>query len=67
MQLSLVGINHKTAPITIREKVAISGENLIDALSLLHSYVSQGVILSICNPSLIFLNSSSGLMGLEDL
>ena len=26
MQLSLVGINHKTAPITIREKVAISGE-----------------------------------------
>ena len=54
MQLSLVGINHKTAPITIREKVAISGESLIDALSLLHSYVPQGVILSTCNRTEIY-------------
>lgn len=54
MQLSLVGINHQTAPITIREKVAISGESLIEALSLLHSYVPQGVILSTCNRTEIY-------------
>ncbi len=54
MQLSLVGINHQTAPIAIRENVAISGESLIDALSLLHSYVPQGVILSTCNRTEIY-------------
>jgi glutamyl-tRNA reductase len=54
MQLSLVGINHQTAPITIREKVAIGGESLIDALSSLHAYVPQGVILSTCNRTEIY-------------
>ncbi len=49
MRLSLIGINQQTAPIAIREKVAISGESLGDTLSLLRSYLPQGVILSTCN------------------
>ncbi len=59
MRLSLVGINHQTAPITIREKVAISGESLCDTLSLLHSYVPQGVILSTCNRTEIYIVTDS--------
>ena len=54
MQLSLVGINHQTAPVTIREKVAISGDALSSALSHLHDYVPQGVILSTCNRTEIY-------------
>ena len=59
MRLSLVGINHQTAPITIREKVAISGDGLSDTLALLHSYVSQGVILSTCNRTEIYVFDDS--------
>jgi glutamyl-tRNA reductase len=54
MQLSLVGVNHNTAPITIREKVAISAEKLHDSLSLLRSYIPHGVILSTCNRTEIY-------------
>ncbi len=54
MQLSLVGVNHNTAPITIREKVAISAEKLADSLSLLRSYIPHGVILSTCNRTEIY-------------
>ena len=54
MRLSLVGINHQTAPITIREKVAISGDGLSDTLALLHPYIPRGVILSTCNRTEVY-------------
>jgi glutamyl-tRNA reductase len=60
MQLNLVGINHQTAPLAIREKVAISSERLADALSLLRSYISQGVIISTCNRTEIYSVGSNG-------
>lgn len=59
MRLSLVGINHQSAPITIREKVAINGAGLSDALTLLNSYVPQGVILSTCNRTEIYVFDDS--------
>ena len=54
MQVSLVGINHQTAPITVREKVAISTGRLYDSLSLLRIYIPQGVILSTCNRTEVY-------------
>ena len=54
MHISLVGVNHRTAPITVREKVAISTEKLYDSLSALHSYIPQGIILSTCNRTEIY-------------
>ena len=60
MQFILVGVNHQTAPITVREKVSISTEKLGDSLALLRSYVPQGVILSTCNRTEIYTNDSDG-------
>ncbi|MFC2010939.1 glutamyl-tRNA reductase [Chloroflexota bacterium] len=60
MQLSLVGINHQTAPLAIREKVAISTEKLADSLSLVRSCVPHGVILSTCNRTEIYTTASDG-------
>lgn len=60
MLFSLVGVNHQTAPVSIREKVAISVEKLGDALSQLHAYVPQGIILSTCNRTEIYATDSSG-------
>ena len=60
MHLSLAGINHQTAPISIREKAAIRTEKLHDSLSLLGSYVPHGVILSTCNRTEVYAIDSEG-------
>jgi glutamyl-tRNA reductase len=54
MQLSVVGVNHNTAPLAIREKVAVRAEKLRDALSLLRSRTPNGVIVSTCNRTEIY-------------
>lgn len=58
MQINLVGVNHQTAPVAIRETAAISTEKLDDALSLLRSYVPQGIVLSTCNRTEIYTTDS---------
>ena len=51
MTLILLGINHKTAPIELRERVAISRDSLAGAaMSLVEvEGVSEALILSTCN------------------
>jgi len=51
MSLVLIGINHKTAPIELRERVAIPRERLALAARSLADYegVSEAMILSTCN------------------
>ncbi len=58
MNVSLVGINHRTTPIAIREKVAISAEKFCDSLSLLRHYVPHGIILSTCNRTEVYTMDS---------
>jgi len=59
MQISLLGINHNSAPVSIRERVALSSTGLDTALTELHSYVPQGIILSTCNRTEVYLTSDS--------
>jgi glutamyl-tRNA reductase len=55
MQLYTVGINHTTAPIAIREKVAFDPDHLSQALlNLMELKVSEAAILSTCNRSEIY-------------
>ncbi|RBP82383.1 glutamyl-tRNA reductase [Marinomonas rhizomae] len=51
MPLITVGVNHKTAPVSIRERVAFAPEKMIDALSSLISKnkAKEAVIVSTCN------------------
>lgn len=48
-QVHVVGVNHNTTPVEIRERLAVSNDRISDALDLLHRYVPQGLILSTCN------------------
>jgi glutamyl-tRNA reductase len=50
-QLVLIGINHKTAPIELRERIAISRDDLPDATRALAAQpgVSECMIVSTCN------------------
>lgn len=61
MALLLVGINHTTASIALREKVAFPPENIADALRDLSSRetVNEAVIVSTCNRTEIYLNIQS--------
>ncbi len=65
MHVSLVGINHSTAPITVREKVAITAEQLHNSLSLLRHYIPHGIILSTCNRTEVYTTGSDGLRAEE--
>lgn len=54
MQLCVVGISHRTTPVSIRGKLAIEASRLADALLSLHSHVAQGIILCTCNRTEIY-------------
>ena len=49
MQIVTVGVNHSTAPIDIRERLAVSSDALPRGLAELRDLVSEGFILSTCN------------------
>jgi glutamyl-tRNA reductase len=51
MQLAIVGLSHKTAPVEVRERLAFDGDALRAALASLlkRDSVSEAMILSTCN------------------
>jgi len=62
MTLLALGINHKTAPVDIRERVAFAPEKLSEALRDLASRgsVQEAAILSTCNRTELYLGLESG-------
>ena len=51
MKLALAGLNHRTAPVEVREQIAFRPEELPHALAVLHQQpgLREGMILSTCN------------------
>jgi len=68
MALVLVGINHTTASIALREKVAFSPENLTVALRQICELesVNEAVIVSTCNRTEIYLDCFDKNLSLID-
>src|ERR1700730_5010980 len=63
MAFSILGINHRTAPVALREKVAFSEDRLLAALRTLRQQagVAEVVILSTCNRTEVYwAGSASG-------
>lgn len=56
----LVGLNHRTAPIAVRERLSLAPERTNGALAELRKYVAQGVILSTCNRTEVYTVESDG-------
>ncbi len=70
MHLFTVGVNHNTAPITIREHVAFQNEHLGDALRELTSPgagygVKEAAILSTCNRTELYCNTDDPQRALQ--
>lgn len=49
MRLVVIGVNHKTAPVAMRERLAFVGEELTAAIAQLSSFTDGCVIVSTCN------------------
>jgi glutamyl-tRNA reductase len=61
MRINVVGINHQTAPVDVRERVAISRQKLHEALPMLRAHISRGIILSTCNRTEVYaIDSDDG-------
>lgn len=62
MTLLAFGINHKTAPVDIRERVAFSPSTLPEALRDLtaHNRISEAAILSTCNRTELYCGLDNG-------
>ena len=56
MHLTVIGINHKTSPIEVREKFSISKETILQGLQNIKQYngLSEAVILSTCNRTEVY-------------
>src|SRR5438874_963172 len=68
MRYTLLGINHKTAPVEVRERLAISESHLPEAMRRLvaHPGVAEAVIFSTCNRVELFTRAASSAPDLHD-
>jgi glutamyl-tRNA reductase len=57
VHLLQTGLNHKTAPLDVRERVAFSKEQLAEALPLLKERVGECILLSTCNRTEIYASA----------
>lgn len=69
MNLQVVGLNHKSAPIEIREKLSFSPQRLKEALlSLKNSaYIEESLILSTCNRVEIYTAAKDAGCAYQDI
>ncbi len=69
LELIIIGLNHKTAPIDIREKLAFQESEIEKALAQLHSLpsVKENMILSTCNRVEIYTLSQEVETAIADL
>ncbi len=69
LELIIIGLNHKTAPIEIRERLAFKESEMEKALSQVHALPSlkENLILSTCNRVEIYAISGDVEKSIEDL
>lgn len=63
--ITVVGVNHRTAPVEIREKLSFTESQTREALSFLGQRVGEGVILCTCNRTEIYTVSKDEVEGKE--
>ncbi|UCC61174.1 MAG: glutamyl-tRNA reductase [Dehalococcoidia bacterium] len=54
MHVLAVGVNHNTAPLEVREKLALSRKQSKEALTSLFNFIPEGILLSTCNRTEVY-------------
>jgi glutamyl-tRNA reductase len=67
MKFQLIGVNHKSAPVEVRERLAIPDSRLPEAVKRLaeHPGVDEGLILSTCNRVELLTQTKNGTADLR--
>lgn len=66
MEIAVIGVNHLTAPIHIREKVSFTDSQKIEVLNqLLDYHIREAIIVSTCNRSEIYICSEQIEQGID--
>src|SRR5712691_9492452 len=62
MNFQLIGVNHKSAPVEVRERLAIPESRLPEACKSLTAYpgIEEGMILSTCNRVELLARTKNG-------
>jgi glutamyl-tRNA reductase len=68
MRFQLIGVNHKTAPVEVRERLAIPESQLPEACKKLaeHPAIAEGMIVSTCNRVEFLANMKNGTGDLRE-
>jgi glutamyl-tRNA reductase len=68
-EIVLIGVNHKTAPVELREKLAFSGEETQNALKLFQKtpYINEAIILSTCNRVEVLMVTDNRSLAIETI
>ncbi|HEX5790087.1 MAG TPA: glutamyl-tRNA reductase, partial [Luteolibacter sp.] len=69
MELVCLGLNHKTAPVEVRERFAVGNTRLGESARelLTQTGVTEVVVISTCNRTEFYLTSPDGREGLATL
>ena len=62
MEILCIGLNHETAPVAVRERLALTGDSLQETLQWLKEQpeVQEGLVLSTCNRVELYLVTEQG-------
>ncbi len=66
-QIVVVGSNHEYAPVDVREKLAFTGDALVEGLDALRERVQEGLILSTCNRTEIYAVADTAEMARREV
>ena len=68
-QIVVIGVNHRTAPVELREKLAFSPEETENALQLLQesSHINESMIVSTCNRVEVIMVTGDQVLALETI
>ena len=61
MQLFVIGLNHHTAPLDVREQAALGPAGIQEALGRLRAVTQEAVLLSTCNRTELYLVTQSSM------
>lgn len=67
MHILTLGLNHRTAPVAVRERVALGGERLVAALAAARGETREAVVLATCNRTEIYAVTAHIETGLKAL
>ena len=68
MTISVIGLNHKSASIEVREKFSFTADNISLLLRRIkkREQISEVIVVSTCNRTEIYVESQSGIVDIKN-